>query len=74
MEWQDTNLAASPTLAAEADGVLYLGFGTALNAATGTVIKKVWSGQATALAVGDGRIAVTTDPRILDLFGLHGSG
>jgi hypothetical protein len=48
--------------------------GTALNAATGTVIKKVWSGQATALAVGDGRIAVNTDSRILDLFGLHGSG
>jgi len=74
MEWQDTNLAASPTLAAEADGVLYLDFGTALNAATGQVIKKVWSGQATALAVGDGRIAVNTDSRILDLFGLRGSG
>jgi hypothetical protein len=74
LEWQDTNLAASPALAAEADGVLYLDFGTALNAATGTVIKKVWSGQATALAVGDGRIAVNTDSRILDLFGLRGSG
>lgn len=69
------NLTNRP-IAAEADGVLYLGTGQALNAATGRVIKTLWSSSnsttATALAVGDGRIAVVTEPRILDLYGLPG--
>jgi len=65
-------------LAAEADGVLYLESGAALNASTGQTITTIWAtdfdGQpATALAVGDGRIAVSTDPRTLDLYGLPGS-
>lgn len=66
---------SAPTLAAEAGGVLYLDQGQALNAGTGRTIVAVWTGQATAIAVGDGRIAVTvaTDPRVLDLFGLPGS-
>jgi hypothetical protein len=81
-EWQSTYLDTNtpPTLAAEADGVLYAGEGSALNAATGTVITTVWgtrgdvSPLATALAVGDGRIAVVTNanPRIIDLYGLQG--
>jgi hypothetical protein len=70
-EWQANYSAA---LAAEADGVLYLDSGVALNAATGKVIKRVWSGStASAIAVGNGRIAAVTDPRILDLYGLAGS-
>lgn len=64
-----------PTLAAEADGVLYLDQGNALNAATGKSITVLWNAinPASALAVGDSRIAVVTDPRVLDLFGLPGS-
>src|SRR5215470_13957661 len=76
-EWQNTTLAATTALAAEADGVLYLDFGAALNAATGKVIKTLWTKfhgkSATAIAVGQGRIAVVTNPRVLDLFGLKGS-
>lgn len=65
-------------LAAEADGVLYLDAGAALNASTGQTITTIWPSEygtqpATALAVGDGRIVVSTDPRTLDLYGLPGS-
>lgn len=63
-----------PALAAEAGGVLYLDQGTALNTANGATLATLWSGlTATALAIGDGRIAVSTDPRVLDLYGLPGS-
>jgi outer membrane protein assembly factor BamB len=74
-----TQPASPPVLAAEAGGVLYLdqgnglGQGNALNAATGKSITDLWDGTASALAVGDGRIAVVTDPRVLDLYGLPGS-
>ena len=73
-EWQNTRFG-SPALAAEADGVLYLDSGVALNAATGQRIKTapfISASRATALAVGDGRIAVISDPRVLDLYGLPG--
>jgi hypothetical protein len=73
LEWQDNY---SVSLAAEADGVLYLDSGVALNAATGKVVKTLWSARnetASELAVGNGRIAVVSDPRVLDLFGLNGS-
>jgi outer membrane protein assembly factor BamB len=62
-------------LAAEAGGVFYLSQGLALNAATGKTLTTVWAepNPGTALAVGDGRIAVVADPRVLDLFGLPGS-
>jgi outer membrane protein assembly factor BamB len=64
-----------PALAAEAGGVLYLDQGRALNAATGKTAASLWitSSPASALAVGDGRIAVVTDPRVLDLYGPPGS-
>jgi hypothetical protein len=63
-----------PALAAEAGGVLYLDQGPALNIASGRTLATLWAGlTATALAVGDGRIAVVTDPRVLDLYGLPGS-
>jgi hypothetical protein len=75
LEWQTTK-AYGTVLAAEADGVLYLDSGVTLNAATGQVIKTLYGGYynspATALAVGDGRIAVVSDPRVLDLYGLPG--
>jgi len=63
----------APGLAAEAGGVLYLDQGLALNSSTGQAITSLWNGTATALVIGDGRIASVTDPRVLDLFGLHGS-
>src|SRR5215470_15774519 len=76
-EWQDTTLASKTALAAVADGVLYLDFGAALNAATGKVITTLWTKfhgkSATAIAVGQGRIAVVTNPHALDLYGLKGS-
>jgi hypothetical protein len=61
----------STDMAAEAGGVLYLDNGAALNTGTGKTITTVWAGlQPTDLAVGDGRIAVVSDPRVVDLFGL----
>jgi outer membrane protein assembly factor BamB len=67
-------LSPAPATATEAGGVLYLDQGLALNAGTGRTISALWSGgQATSLVVGDGRIAVVTDPRVLDLYGLPGS-
>lgn len=75
-EWQNASSLSTPALAAVADGVLYLDSGLALNAATGQVIKTLYgsyyNSPATALAVGDGRIAIVSDPRVLDLFGLPG--
>jgi outer membrane protein assembly factor BamB len=83
--WKYTPLINRVTSAAEADGVLYLNDGIALTAATGHVIKKIWESITYAspttihvglpsgpIAVGDGRVAVVTDPRVLDLFGLPG--
>jgi len=70
LDWQKTNLATPPTSAAEADGVLYLGTGAVLNAATGQRITKIGESP---VAVGDGRIVAVPDPRVIDLFGLPGS-
>ena len=73
LEWRNTRNVYRPKLAAEAGGVLYLNsFGVALNAATGKKIKFLAIGGATALAVGDGRIADVSSGRIIDLFGLPG--
>jgi hypothetical protein len=65
----------TPATAAEAGGVLYLDQGIALNTGTGQSITTLWAADLTArsLVVGDGRIAVITDPRVIDLFGLPGS-
>jgi outer membrane protein assembly factor BamB len=81
LEWQKSLFTSdiSMRLAAEADGVLYLATGQALNASTGQVIGSVWGlgtynfRSPAAIAVGDGRIAVAGDPRVLDLYGLPGS-
>lgn len=64
---------SAPALAAEAGDVLYLDQGFALNTGTGQTITTLWDGTATALAIGNGRIAAVTDPRVLDLYGLPGS-
>lgn len=70
LRWQ-AEPGLSTTIAAEAGGVLYLDNGAALNTGTGTTITTVWAGlQPTYLVVGDGRIAVVSDPRVVDLFGL----
>jgi outer membrane protein assembly factor BamB len=71
LAWQDTQLLGTPKLAAEADGILYLDYGSALNTATGKRITRIWTSGGTALAVGDGRIANVTG-RIIDLYGLQG--
>jgi outer membrane protein assembly factor BamB len=71
LAWQDTQLIGTPKLAAEADGVLYLDYGSALNTATGKRITRIWISGGTALAVGDGRIA-NVSGRIIDLYGLQG--
>jgi outer membrane protein assembly factor BamB len=71
--WQAAT-AATVKLAAEAGGVLYLDQGQALNTGTGQTIATLWQFlTTTSLAVGDGRIAAVTDPRVLDLYGLPGS-
>lgn len=71
LDWQTQEYNV---LVAEADGVLYLGNGEALNAATGQLITTIWGAPpfASAMAIGDGRIAVVSDPRVLDLYGLPG--
>jgi len=73
LAWQDTQLLGTPKMAAEADGVLYLNYGAALNTATGKRITRIWpiDPPHTALAVGDGRIVAVTG-RITDLYGLQG--
>jgi outer membrane protein assembly factor BamB len=61
-------------LAAEANGVLYLSDGSAVSTGSGATITSLWdTDSATALVVGDGRIAAVNDPRVLDLYGLPGS-
>jgi len=48
--------------------------GDALDTATGNTLTSLWGpAPATALAVGDGRIAVVADARVVDLYGLPGS-
>ena len=69
-EWTNDNEA--PAVAADADGVLYLNDGDALVGSTGSLIRQVFPGGG-AFAVGDGRIAVISDCRIIDLYGLPGS-
>jgi outer membrane protein assembly factor BamB len=77
LEWRNTaSMIIGTNIAAEADGVLYTEFGPALNTATGKIISQVWGiftySAVTAMAVGDGRIAVVGNPRVLDLYGLKG--
>jgi outer membrane protein assembly factor BamB len=71
-QWSESEFLPQP-LAAAAGGVLYLGDGTALRADTGSLIKFVWADNASWLAVGNGRIATVTDPRVLDIYGVPGS-
>ena len=70
--WSESEFLPQP-LAAVAGGVVYLGNGTVLRADTGRELKFLWSGNASWLAVGNGRIATVADPRVLDVYGLPGS-
>lgn len=82
LEWENGRFY-SRAIGAEADGVLYVGYNeyvnvgvtVALDAATGKIIKKLpfMGAHISALAVGNGRIVVDSNPRVLDLFGLPGS-
>ena len=60
-------------LAAEAGGVLYLANGEVLASATGAHLRTLFESPAQALVVGDGRVGVVVEPRLLDLYGLAGS-
>lgn len=61
LNWQaKPEIFSEPTLAAEAGGVPYLAEGFALDTAAGTALATLWDPfdlLATALAVGDGRVA-----------------
>jgi len=69
----------TPALAAEADGVLYLDGGVALDTGNGKTLATLWTGRAAlSLAISDGRIAAVTAPpstlsKVIDLYGLTGS-
>jgi outer membrane protein assembly factor BamB len=70
------SLADGSGLAAEAGGaagVLYLSDGQAVSAATGQLLRRIFTGSATELAVGQGRIAVSLSATKLSLYGLAGS-
>lgn len=67
--WSRTT-AAAQSIGAFAGGVLYLGDGEALNAGSGAAIRSVWSGQASSVVVGDGRICAVVNPRKLGVYGL----
>jgi hypothetical protein len=64
-------------IAAVAHGILVLGNGHILNANTGAIITELWNTDfnmpTSSLAIGDGRVAIATDYRVLDLYGLPSS-
>ena len=59
-----------------AHGVLVLSDGQILNANTGTIITDYWNTDfaitAFQLAICDGRVAIWSEDRVLDLYGLPG--
>ena len=67
--WTVSTTLAYP-LAALAGTILYLDNGIVLRSDTGARLRTLWTGNATAIVVGDGRVAVTTRLRILDIFSL----
>ena len=71
LHWRAPGFIAA--MAAEAGGVLYTDQGLALDTSNGKILTALWQGTAAWLAVGGGRIAAVTDPRIVDLYGLPGS-
>lgn len=68
-----TSTGSNPPILAVADGVVYTSDGDALLASNGAVLTTILGAQASALSVGDGYLAVQTDPRIVDVYGLAGS-
>jgi hypothetical protein len=68
-EWNVTT-GVAVSLGAFAGGVLYLGNGKALRASSGATIKTLWSGQASSLVVGDGRICAVVTAQKLNVYGL----
>jgi hypothetical protein len=72
---QTWSLADTSGLAAEAGGVLYLSDGKALNAATGKLLRQIftYAPGASQLTIGEGRIAASLGATTLKLFGLSGS-
>lgn len=78
LRWK-LSVGFTPALAAEADGVLYLDGGLALDTGNGKTLATLWTGRsALLLAISDGRIAAVTAPpftssKVIDLYGLKGS-
>jgi hypothetical protein len=68
-QWNVTT-GASVSLGAFAGGVLYLGNGKALRASSGATLRTLWSGQASSLVVGDGRICAVVTAQKLNVYGL----
>ena len=60
-------------LAAVADGLVYLGDGRVLSAATGHLVRTLPYSSAGQLVVGDGRIGAVQSPQTFALYGLTGS-
>jgi len=78
LRWK-VSVGFTPALAAEADGVLYLDGGLALDTGNGKTLATLWTGRsALSLAISDGRIAAVTAPaftlsKVIDVYGLKGS-
>jgi len=78
LRWK-VSVGFTPALAAEADGVLYLDGGLALDTGNGKTLATLWTGRsALSLAISDGRIAAVTAPqfalsKVIDLYGLKAS-
>ncbi len=43
-----------------------------LDAATGALVTRLWTGEAKGLSVGNGYVAAVVEPRIPDLYSLPG--
>jgi outer membrane protein assembly factor BamB len=72
------HIADHSPLAAEAGGALYLADGKVVNTATGHTLIALWQGDATGIAVGNGRVAAAAStgqslPSALDVYGIVSS-
>jgi len=73
--WTSAEPAAADPRAAEpalAGGLLHTPTGAVLDAATGALVTRLWTGEARGLSVGNGYVAAVVDDRVLDLYSLPG--
>ena len=64
-----------PARPAAASTLLYLPTGQVLNSSTGTVVTRLWTGQARWMSVGNGYVVAVLEssPRLMEVFGLPGT-